>query len=144
MDSMLTGAIIGGAIGLIYAGLVMLKARNAKGARYLKQMTRRVIRLDAPFPPDVAMARLAGGVDGHPAVLEATDPATHRVVFTDKMTLTTFGFFYPIHISAAPGGGAELEIGIVSRGNQWGPLVTKAHQIFVAAVSRTLGLPGEP
>lgn len=142
MGSAWTGAIIGGFIGLVYAGLIMLKARNAKGGRYLTEMTRRVISIDAPQSPDAVMAALAGGVKDRPATLEASDPATHRLVFTDKASMTTFGFFYPIHISAS-GNGSRLDIGIVSRGNQWGPLVTKAHNIFVDGVKATLGLPAD-
>ena len=140
MSSAWTGAILGGFIGLVYALLVMLKARNAKGSRYLTEMTRRVMSIDVPQTPDAVMAALAGGVKDRPATLEASDPAAHRLVFTDKATMTTFGFFYPIHILASETG-SMLDIGIVSRGNQWGPLVTKAHNIFVDGVKTTLGVP---
>ena len=127
-------------IGLIYAAAILLKARNAKGDRYLNQMTRRVMFLDAPQTPDGVLAALTGGVTGHAATLEAADPARHRLVLTDKATMTTFGFFYPIHVTPS-GRGSRVEIGIVSRGNQWGPLVTRAHETFLNAVRATLGLP---
>lgn len=140
MDGAITGALIGGAIGLIYAGFMMLKAKNAKGGKYLDEMTRRVLSFEAPQSPDAVMAALAGGVTGRPATLEATDPARHRMVFTDKATMTTFGFFYPIHVTAS-GGGSKVDVGIVSRGNQWGPLVTKAHNAFLDGVRTTLGVP---
>jgi hypothetical protein len=140
MESAWAGAIIGGFIGLVYALLILLKARNAKGGQYLTKMTRRVMSIDVPQAPDAVMAALAGGVKDRPATLEASDPANHRLVFTDKATMTTFGFFYPIHISATENG-SKLDIGIVSRGNQWGPLVTKAHNIFVDGVKTTLGVP---
>ncbi len=139
MDGAIVGAIIGGAIGLIYAGFMMLKAKNAKGGKYLNQMTSRVLSFEAPQSPDGVMAALAGGVKGRPATLEASDPARRRLVFTDKATLTTFGFFYPIHVTAS-GGGSKIDVGIVSRGNQWGPLVTKAHNIFLDGVKTTLGV----
>lgn len=140
MDSAITGAIIGGAIGLIYAGFIMLKAKNAKGGKYLNEMTKRVLTFDAPQPPDGVLAALAGGVKGRPATLEASDPTRHRLVFTDAATMTTFGFFYPIHVTAS-GSGSRVDVGIVSRGNQWGPLVTKAHNIFLDGVKTTLGVP---
>lgn len=140
MSGAVTGAIIGGVIGLIYALLMMLKAKNAKGSKYLTEMTSRVISFDTGLAPDAVMAALAGGVADRPATLEASDPATHRLVFTDKASMTTFGFFYPIHISAS-GTGSKVDVGIVSRGNQWGPLVTKAHNVFVDGVKTTLGVP---
>ena len=138
MDSAVTGAIIGGAIGLIYAGFMMLKAKNAKGEKYLNEMTRRVLTLETPLSPDAVLAALAGGVKDRPATLEASDPTRHRLVFTDRATMTTFGFFYPIHVTAS-GSGSKVDVGIVSRGNQWGPLVTKAHNIFLDSVKATLG-----
>lgn len=138
MDGAVTGAIIGGAIGLIYAGFMMLKAKNAKGEKYLNEMTRRVLTLETPLSPDAVLAALAGGMKDRPATLEASDPTRHRLVFTDRATMTTFGFFYPIHVTAS-GSGSKVDVGIVSRGNQWGPLVTKAHNIFLDGVKATLG-----
>lgn len=142
MNSIVTGAIIGASIGLIYSGYIFLTARKKKGDKYLAQMTSRVLPLDAPMTPDAAIAALRNGLTGHPATLEAVDETAHRIVFTDKATMTTFGFFYPVHVTATPDG-SHLDIGIVSRGNQWGPLVTKAHNVFVDAVRATLGLPPE-
>jgi hypothetical protein len=138
---MLEGAIIGGVIGLIYAAILMWRAKGAKGDRYLKEMPKRVISFNAPQSPAAVTAAVAGGVQGLPATLEVQDKAANRVVLTDKATLTSFGFFYPIQATAAPGGGSTVEVGIASRGNQWGPLVTKAHNIFVAATKKTLGVP---
>lgn len=140
MDGAIIGMIIGGVIGLIYAAAILLRARSAKGDKYLSQMTSRVLSFDAPQTPGRVIAALSGGVKGQPATLEASDPARHRLVFTDRATMTTFGFFYPIHVTAS-GGGAKVDVGIVSRGNQWGPLVTRAHETFLSAVRATLGLP---
>lgn len=138
---MLMGAIIGGVIGLIYALFILQRAKRAKGEKYLKEMPKRVISFRAPQSPEAVTAAVAGGVQGLPATLEAEDRAANRVVLTDKATLTSFGFFYPIQAKAAPGGGSNVEVGIASRGNQWGPLVTKAHSIFVDATKKTLGVP---
>ena len=140
MSSVVTGAIIGASIGLIYSGYILLSAGKKKGDKYLKEMTRRVTPLEAPMPPAAVFAALRNGIIDHPATLEAADEAATRLVFTDKASMTTFGFFYPIHITPSAQG-AHLDIGIISRGNQWGPLVTKAHRIFVEGVCRTLGLP---
>ncbi len=139
MEPIIVGAIIGGSIGLIYAGYMLLSASRKKGDRYLGEMTSRVMPLDVALPPNAVMAALKGGVADHPATLEAIDEAAARIVFTDAATMTTVGFFYPVHVTATPGG-AHLDIGIVSRGNQWGPLVTKAHRKFLSAIRATLGL----
>ena len=137
---MLQGALIGAVIGLAYALLILWRAKNAKGGKYLTEMTKRVVGFAAPQAPDAVIAALQGGAAGHPATLEAVDAAAHRLVLTDKASLSSFGFFYPIHVAAAPGGGSSVSVGIASRGNQWGPLVTKAHTIFADAVKKTLGV----
>ncbi len=135
---MLQGAIIGAAIGLIYALFLLWRAKNAKGDRYLSEMPKRVISFTAPQAPDAVLAAVAKGVSGLPATFEVRN--ANRVVLSDKATLSSFGFFYPIQVTPAPGGGSKVEIGIASRGNQWGPLVTKAHNIFVDAAKKTLGV----
>lgn len=139
-DGILGGAIIGGVIGLIYAGLMMWRARRAKGDKYLAAMTKRVIRIEAAQAPEAVYAALSSGVTGRSATLEARDAAARRIVYADQATMTTFGFFYPIHIAPGADGGSSIDVGIASRGNQWGPLVTKAHEIFADGVKATLGV----
>lgn len=137
---MLQGAIIGAVIGLIYALILLRNAKKAKGDKYLKAMPKRVISFSAPQAPAAVIDALRGGVQGQPATLEIEDKSANRLVLTDKATLSSFGFFYPVQATAAPDGGSTVEIGIASRGNQWGPLVTKAHNIFVDAAKKTLGI----
>lgn len=137
---MLQCAIIGAAIGLLFSLVILWRAKNAKGGKYLTEMTKRVLTFAAPQAPAEVVAALEGGASGHPATLEAADKTAHRLVLTDKASLASFGFFYPIHVAAAPGGGSSVSVGIASRGNQWGPLVTKAHNIFADAVKKTLGV----
>ncbi|WP_208325965.1 hypothetical protein, partial [Amycolatopsis arida] len=56
---------------------------------------------------------------------------------SSRPTAFTWGFFYPVVVSAE-GTGARVEIGIKPKVFQYGPLVTRAHRKLAHAVA---GLP---
>lgn len=59
--------------------------------------------------------------------VEAFDEENGRLVLSDRPTITTWGFFYPIFISTVKERQTLVEIGIKSRLIQVGPLVTRKH-----------------
>ena len=137
---MLQGAIIGAVVGLIYALVAYFKAKSAKGLEYLKAMPKRVMSFEAPLPPENVMAALAGGLPGANAKLEASDPATHRVLLAQPATFNNWGFFIPVSATAS-GAGSKVDVGIASRSFLWGPAVTKAHEAVVKEVKKALNVP---
>lgn len=139
---MLAGAVIGATVAAVMMIAVWLINRGKTGVEYLQNMSSRVLRFTTETPPDKIMASLAGGVPEAKATLMQTDEKTSRLVLASPISLATWGFWYPIHITPAPGGGSQVDVGIASRGMQWGPLVTKAHKNFIAMVqARTGGTP---
>ena len=139
LQSALVGGLIGAGVVAVMAVLVWLINRGKTGAEYLQAMPSRKLRFTTETPPDKIMAALASGVPEAKATLMQTDEKTARLVLASPMSLATWGFWYPIHITPAPGGGSQVDVGITSRGFQWGPLVTKAHKNFIAMVQARVG-----
>lgn len=135
---MLQGAIIGGIVGLLYGIFAYLKAKSAKGLEYLKAMPKRVTSFDVAKSPEEVMAALSGGVPAAKADLTASDPATHRLLLAQPATFNSWGFFFPVYLTAADGG-TKVEVGTVSRSYMWGAAVTKVHDVFVGQLKTQLG-----
>ena len=147
-QDLIQGAIIGAIVGAVVGGVFALAgyvlATASKGLRYLTAMPRRVTGYAVPQMPDVAYATLMNGVAGVNAPITAADPANRRILFAKSPGLFDWGFFYPVHITALPQGGSQIQVGIASRAFQWGPLVTKAHKAFTDATVRALGMQPTP
>jgi hypothetical protein len=137
---MLQGAIIGAVVGLLYAVFAFMKAKSAKGLEYLKAMPKRVASFHVAQSPEAVMAALAGGVPAAKAALTASDPATHRLLLAQTPSFNSWGFFFPVHLSAS-GSGTTVEVGTASRSFMWGPAVTKVHKAFVGQIQTQLGAP---
>ena len=74
------------------------------------------------------------------------DMARGRIFLEAPISWASWGFYFPIDISER-GGGTLIEIGIVSKAFQWGPLVTRAHKelfetVRSAVESKRLAAPG--
>lgn len=136
---MLVGAVIGATVALVMMLVVYISNRGKTGSEYLQKMTRRVMHVSTPKSPDEVLAALAGGIPALKAAPSATDPNTKRVVLATPMSFATWGFWFPVHVSAQANGVTILDIGITSRGFQWGPLVTQAHRNFANAVAAQVG-----
>jgi hypothetical protein len=143
-QDLIQGAIIGAIVGGVFALLGYVVAITSKGLNYLNAMPKRVMGFAAPQTPDVAYATLLNGVGGVNAPVTAADPANRRILFAKSPGLFDWGFFYPVHITALPQGGSQIQVGIASRAFQWGPLVTKAHKAFTDATVRALGMQPTP
>lgn len=134
-QSVLIGALIGGVV--VTIGVVIGFLRS--GAGHLGKMTRRRLSFATSMRPAEAFARLERFDAGKTSVA-ASDAAAGRIVFKTPITFTTWGFFHPVFVAADDAGGSRVEIGCASRGMQYGPLVTRAHEKFVEALQRHMGV----
>lgn len=139
LNSALVGALIGGTVAVVMMIVVFLINRGKTGTEYLTKMPRRVLTFTTPASPDKVMAAFAGGMPEAKAKLMQTDDTNKRLVLASPMSLATWGFWYPMHITARADGGSDVAVGIASRGMQWGPLVTQAHKNFVAMAEAKAG-----
>ena len=64
------------------------------------------------------------------AVARSSGPLK-RLLLADGMSFSSWGFYYPVDLTARPDGGTEVSVGIRSKAIQWGPLVTRAQKKMV-------------
>jgi hypothetical protein len=62
------------------------------------------------------------------------DEGMRRVLLGDRVSWTSWGFWYPVDFTARADGGTDVSIGIRSKAIQWGPFVGVAHRRTLAAV----------
>ena len=68
----------------------------------------------------------------------ASDPATQRVLLLDGMTMSSYGYYYPVDFGAT-GAGTMVTVGIKSKYPfQFGPFVARAQQKAHDAMIATL------
>lgn len=68
------------------------------------------------------------------------DPATKRLVLSAPVTFFTWGFLFPVYLHDT-GNGTSIEVGCHSKLIQWGPLVSRAHNLCIAAIDAALSVP---
>jgi len=59
--------------------------------------------------------------------IEFLDENEGQIVLSDSISLTSFGFFYPIFVTSQGGDQTLVEVGIKSRAWQVGPIVARHH-----------------
>jgi hypothetical protein len=69
--------------------------------------------------------------------VEDVAPGGSRVILGTPVTFFSYGFFYPVYFSVAPGG-TLVEVGIVSRALQWGPIVSFNHDKTTTMIRNAL------
>lgn len=122
---------------LIVVGIFLLIAYTRSGRVDKFPMTKREILFTSQLEPQMLISQITKGVGEFK--VEDADAENGLVLLTTKPTFGTWGFFYPVEISAQPGGGSIVRIGIKSRVIQIGPLVTKWHKKCAAAVEHATG-----
>lgn len=130
-QSWIIGIVVLVAIAAGYAIATMRRA-DAKAT----QPSGKSITLDAPLAPDAVFALLRTAPLGR-FKLGDSDAANRVLVFASSVTPFSWGFFFPVFVR--PGSaGTRIEAGIKSRLFQWGPIVTRTHKEFVAALETAL------
>ena len=86
-------------------------------------------------PPDEAFKVLeALPVSAKKYKLGRADATRRRVIFTDGLTMKSYGYFYPVDI-APDAAGSQITVGIKSKYPlQFGPIVKKQRQTQLAVV----------
>ncbi len=114
--------IVVGAVVAIYVFALTRKATDA-----VKTKPRNIRSFSTPIPYGDAINRLLGFAPTQSYKVEDVAPDGSRVILGTSITFFSYGFFYPIYFSVEPGGSTIVEVGIVSRAFQWGPVVSFNH-----------------
>jgi hypothetical protein len=126
-------------IPLAMVGLGLLLASNKRGAVGRTRIGARCLELRSVADAQLVFDRIRGGV-GAPYRIDDLDPEHKTLVLSSPPTLATWGFLYPITITAN-GTGSLIQIGIESRFIQLGPLVTRAHTRCSEMIEALVGIP---
>ena len=117
-------------IGIAY---VIAFTRRGSATMAMPSRTRTCSHPAAPAEVFAAIQSIA-----RPFRVEATDASANIVVLSSPVSFGSWGFFYPVIITANASGGSDLLVGCKSKVFRVGPLVTRAHERCVVAILESL------
>lgn len=96
----------------------------------------RKISFSTVSPPDQVFQAVSNVLPGDRFKVGRADAAKGRVILEDGMTMSSYGFYYPVDIASAADGSTSVTVGVKSKFPlQFGPLVKrqqeKANQLMV-------------
>lgn len=118
---------------VVVTAVMLVWAFSRTGSVTTVRMTKRRVALHTEVPPQVVYAWLVQHCPVGYSV-EDHDPARGVVILSSRVTLFTWGFFYPA-IVYAHGTGTRVDLGIKSKMFQYGPLVTRDHRKLAHALA---------
>ncbi len=122
MDDVLIGFVTGAiAVAAVFVPLTLLR----KGTRLVTRKPSKLTAWSSPLSPAEVLKLTVE--TGKAAGYAVDTEAEGCVVLRSSISALTWGFFLPVYAIAAANGTSRVEIGIVSRAIQMGPLVTRAH-----------------
>jgi hypothetical protein len=131
---------LGFSIGLLVGGIVVLVviiiAATRKMPAHSVQQTSRRMTLTSPLAPAAVVEKLKTARWRRIKVHDS-DAARGVLVLATGVTGFSWGFFYPVFVTAS-GSGSTIEVGIKSRAVQAGPVVTNNHKAAVAEIEQAL------
>lgn len=136
-SSILIFACLGSLFSLVFLVGVYVFALNRKATDAVSTKPTRLKTLVSPLGYSDAITRLIQVAPTQGYKIEDVAPDGSRVILGTSITFFSYGFFYPVYFSVAPNG-TLVEIGIVSRAFQWGPVVTFNHDKTTTMLSNAL------
>lgn len=121
---------------IVIVGVFLLIAFLRRGTVASQPMGSRIETFTTAMEPDAVFDTVARGF--YPFKHEDSDRAARAIVLATSPTFATWGFFFPVHIEARPGGGSIVRVGIRSKLFQWGPLVTRWHLKCTRAIEQAV------
>jgi len=99
----------------------------------------RTVSFTTAVPPDEAFRIVETVPPGAGYKLGRADASRRRVILHDGMTMTSFGFFYPVDIAAEADGRTQVTVGIKSKYPlQFGPIVRRQQERANARIADAL------
>lgn len=130
------------AVAIAIMAMGFLVAFSRRGKVSSARFDYRAIKLRTAGEPDAIFERIRELPGLHPKYkLDDEDPERHILVFSSNPSLFSWGFFYPVVVTATAGGGSEIRIDIQSRFIQFGPVVSHNRQKCADAIEKMLSVP---
>jgi hypothetical protein len=129
-------------VAIAMVALGFLVAFSRRGSVSSARFDYRAIKLRTAGDPDAVFERIRELPSVNPRYrLDDEDPGQRILVLSSNPSLFSWGFFYPVVVTATAGGGAEIRIDIQSRFIQFGPVVSHNRQRCAEAIEKLLSLP---
>jgi len=125
-------------IAALIVGVVLVIAKMRKGSAALESKPSRLKSFSTSLTPSEAFKVAIRWASASAYKIDDVDEARLKFVLSDSATATSWGFFYPIFVSAGGERGAVVEVGIKSKALQYGPLVSRAHEKCFSAIKTAL------
>jgi uncharacterized membrane protein len=125
-----SGIFFGAIAVLVVIGVLLLRPAPPIDAQFGGKR----LGFSTRVPPAEAYRAVATLRAGQKLSVARADERTKRVLLGDRVSWTSWGFWYPVDFIARTDGGTDVSIGIRSKAIQWGPFVGVAHRKTLAAV----------
>ena len=109
------------AVGVISIALIISASR--KGVSAADNKPRRIQSFVASMTPSAVIRAVITFAQRSGYKIEFLDETEGKIVLSDSVSLTSFGFFYPIFVTPQGGDQTLVEVGIKSRVWQVGPVL---------------------
>ncbi len=129
----LTGGIV---IGAVVAVLIVLLAQLRPPPPMTKPWRGRKSTFVTTVPYADAFRAIASPPAEEKLKVQQFDAQARRVLLSDGMGWTSWGFWYPVDFVERDDGTTEVSVGIWSKAFQWGPFVGRAQDRMTATVRR--------
>jgi len=118
----------------IILGIISMR----KGSSTLKKKSKKLKSFTSSLPPREAFKAVVCWASASTYKIDDINEEETKLVLSDGVTFTSWGFFYPVFVSAAENGKSLIEVGIKSKALQIGPKVWRAHERCMSAVKAAL------
>jgi len=129
-------------IGLLAAGgvisIALIISASRKGASAADNKPRRIQSFVTRMTPSAVMRAVITFAQRSGYRIEFLDETEGKIVLSDSVSLSSFGFFYPIFVTPQGGDQTLVEVGIKSRAWQVGPIVARHHDRCFHGMKATL------
>lgn len=124
-------------IGLVIF-IALFVAATKKGISSLGVRTKRMLSVAAKGSQESVLKSVIRFAQQSGYKVVALDEKRGQLVLEEPASLFSWGFFFPVFVSAQQDGSSLIEVGIKSKFSQCGPVVSRSHERFVTGLKAAL------
>lgn len=123
---------------LIMLGICISVAQMRNGSSVLGQRPRRIRSLTTALSPQETLKIIIRTAQHDGYKIPAIDLENDQLVLEEPTSVMSWGFFFPVIVSQQSDRSTLVEIGIMSKLIQFGPIVTRSHDQCVNGIKAAL------
>lgn len=125
-------------IGLIMATALIFFAITRKSSSSLESKPQRSEVITTTKSIDEILRLISSFASANGYKIGHFQPEMGELVLEEGMSMTSYGFFFPIKVSSNGAGGSQISVGIKSKAFQYGPIVGRSHERVVNGIKAIL------